>query len=77
MDHYILTAIDTPFVQDGTRDGEHIREAMHARFVEELKANGKDFTMLSGDEQARLQAAIGVCDEVLKEPSATWEVNYP
>jgi NadR type nicotinamide-nucleotide adenylyltransferase len=77
MDHYILTAIDTPFVQDGTRDGEHIREAMHARFVEELKANGKDFTMLSGDEQARLQAAIGICDEVLKEPSATWEVNYP
>lgn len=34
---YILTGDEIPFVQDGMRDGEHIRHAMHKCFVQELK----------------------------------------
>ena len=37
---YLLTDVDIPFVQDGTRDGEHIRHGMHRRFVEWLTAHG-------------------------------------
>ena len=33
---YILTKPNVPFVQDGYRDDEHIREWMFERFIEEL-----------------------------------------
>jgi HTH-type transcriptional regulator, transcriptional repressor of NAD biosynthesis genes len=33
---YLVTAPDVPFVQDGVRDGEHIRHWMHARFMAQL-----------------------------------------
>jgi len=35
-DLYLLTSCDVPFVQDGLRDGEHVREWMTARFREAL-----------------------------------------
>ena len=35
-DVYLLTSDDIPFVQDGLRDGGHIRARMTARFREEL-----------------------------------------
>ena len=38
MDLYLLTDCGIPFVQDGTRDGEHLRERMQRRFEEELRA---------------------------------------
>jgi HTH-type transcriptional regulator, transcriptional repressor of NAD biosynthesis genes len=33
---YLLTAPDVPFVQDGFRDGEHVRPWMHERFAAQL-----------------------------------------
>ena len=42
-DLYLLTDVDIPFVQDGTRDGERIRHAMHKRFMEELTKRSKPF----------------------------------
>lgn len=36
VDLYVLTEPDFPFVQDGLRDGEHIRSSMHGRLIEEL-----------------------------------------
>jgi nicotinamide riboside kinase len=33
---YILTKPNVPFVQDGYRDREHIRDWMFQRFIEEL-----------------------------------------
>ncbi|MCG2693712.1 AAA family ATPase [Candidatus Parcubacteria bacterium] len=64
-DLYILTDIDIPFVQDGTRDGEKIREKMHYRFLEELKKRKKKFIVASGNRNERLNRAIEVCDKVL------------
>ncbi len=65
-DLYLLTNVDIPFSQDGTRDGEHIRFNMHRRFEEELNKRNKPYILLSGNYQARLKTAIEACDRVLK-----------
>jgi NadR type nicotinamide-nucleotide adenylyltransferase len=63
-DLYIVTGDEIPFVQDGTRDGEHIRHWMHQRFIERLKEDNKPFIIVSGSEEARLQAAIKAIDQL-------------
>ena len=70
-DLYLLLDVDVPFVQDGTRDGEAIREWMHEEFVAELTAQGRPFELLSGsfaDKQAR---AIALIENVLGEAGYT------
>jgi HTH-type transcriptional regulator, transcriptional repressor of NAD biosynthesis genes len=64
-DHYLLTDTDISFVQDGTRDGEHIRQQMHERFIARLTEEGKPFTVVSGSREERLKKAIVPCDRVL------------
>ena len=64
-DLYLLTDVDIPFVQDGTRDGEHIRHGMHRRFVEWLTGHGLPFTTLSGPLGDRLQTATRLVDALL------------
>ena len=56
-DLYLLTDVDTPFVQDGTRDGEQIRAWMHEAFVESLAADGRPYVMLSGPFDERFHVA--------------------
>jgi NadR type nicotinamide-nucleotide adenylyltransferase len=53
----LLTAPDIPFVQDGTREGEGVRAAMHGRFREALAARGRPCLTLTGDHRSRLRAA--------------------
>jgi HTH-type transcriptional repressor of NAD biosynthesis genes len=67
-DLYLLTGVDIPWVQDGTRDGEAVRERMHARFAEELARRGTPFVVLSGPHAARLRAAVAAVDQVLATP---------
>ena len=62
---YLLTGIDMPFIQDGFRDGETIREWMHGRFLEELENRGKSYLVLEGDRHTRLSCAIEHVDELL------------
>ena len=57
-DLYLLTDVKTPFVQDGTRDGETIREWMHATFEAELKADARPFVAMKGSRSERLAAAL-------------------
>jgi NadR type nicotinamide-nucleotide adenylyltransferase len=64
-DLYLLTNVDTPFVQDGTRDGELIREWMHETFVTEMTAQGRPFRLLSGSLEERFRQAIESIDEVI------------
>ena len=52
---YIVTNTDIPFVQDGTRDGEHIRQWMHDRFVEKLQQWGKKYIVVSGSLKDRVE----------------------
>jgi NadR type nicotinamide-nucleotide adenylyltransferase len=65
MDLYLLTDVNIPFVQDGYRDGEHIRHAMHQRFLDELQRQNKPYRLLSGAHEARLAQAIGAIEAVL------------
>jgi NadR type nicotinamide-nucleotide adenylyltransferase len=53
---YLLCVPDFPFVQDGFRDGEQIRDWMHDRFVCALQ--GKIVVRIGGSEEQRLGDAI-------------------
>ncbi|MDG4598016.1 MAG: AAA family ATPase [Candidatus Contendobacter sp.] len=64
-DLYLLTDVDTPFVQDGTRDGETIRVWMHRAFVAELEAWRRPYRLLTGSFAERRVQAIGHVDAVL------------
>ncbi|MBV9924704.1 MAG: AAA family ATPase [Acidobacteria bacterium] len=64
-DLYILTDIRTPFEQDGTRDGEHVREWMHQIFAEELRAQGRPFKSVTGPREERVRQAVGYIEELL------------
>lgn len=57
-DLYFLTGDEIPFVQDGLRDGEHLRHDMHRWFVEALAGQPVPWFLLQGDREARLREAI-------------------
>ncbi|HLW02571.1 MAG TPA: AAA family ATPase [Ktedonobacterales bacterium] len=61
----LLTDVDIPFVQDGTRDGEYIRHGMHRRFEERLAEAGRPYILLSGSHAARLEKATAAIDALL------------
>jgi HTH-type transcriptional regulator, transcriptional repressor of NAD biosynthesis genes len=67
-DLYVLTAPDFPFVQDGTREGEHIRLEMHGWFIEALEAQGRSYLIVSGPREERMEAALRAIDPLLHFP---------
>lgn len=64
---YLVTDVDMPFVQDGTRDGEHLRAWMHGVFLEELAAQGRSFQVISGTHAERLRAAVAFIEALSKK----------
>jgi HTH-type transcriptional repressor of NAD biosynthesis genes len=65
---YILTGDDIPFVQDGTRDGEHLRSWMTARFRRVLAAQTTPWIEVRGGRMERLAAAGERIDAILTRP---------
>ena len=61
---YLLTGDEIPFVQDGTRDGEHVRGWMNGRFREELAARSEPWLEVSGSPELRLATAVAAIDAV-------------
>lgn len=61
-DLYIVTGDEIPFVDDGLRDGEHIRHAMHQQFISRLIEAEKPFIVVQGTKEERLKAAITAID---------------
>jgi NadR type nicotinamide-nucleotide adenylyltransferase len=61
-EHYFLTGDEIPFVQDGVRDGEHVRHWMHQRFQRRLSSMPTGHTELHGPHPARLAAARAVVE---------------
>jgi NadR type nicotinamide-nucleotide adenylyltransferase len=55
---YVLTGDEIPFVQDGMRDGEHIRAAMQERFREALAEAGAPWLEVSGSVTERVAQAL-------------------
>jgi len=66
-DLYLLTAPDVPFVQDGFRDGEKIRDWMHQRFAEQLALSSMPHVLLSGTFTKRNQQAIAAVKALLNQ----------
>jgi NadR type nicotinamide-nucleotide adenylyltransferase len=64
-DLYILTGDEIPFVQDGTRDGEHIRHEMHEWFEQALKDSKRNYIVVRGTHDERMQQATGAIDALL------------
>lgn len=56
-DFYLLTGDEIPFVQDGLRDGEHIRHEMHGWFVEALTSQSVPWRLVTGSHQERMALA--------------------
>lgn len=65
---YLLTDSNTPFVQDGTRDGEFVRDWMHETFVAELTAQARPYRLLTGTLPTRFETAVKLIDELLRVP---------
>ena len=57
-DLYVLTSPDIPFVQDGLRDGEHLREAMHQQFIEELARWNLNWMLANGSSDERVAQVL-------------------
>lgn len=62
---YILTSDDIPFVQDGYRDGEHIRAWMTNRFRDELSQNNLPWVEVSGTRLQRIESSMAAISEHL------------
>jgi HTH-type transcriptional repressor of NAD biosynthesis genes len=73
-DLYVLTLGDIPFVQDGLRDGEHLRDGMTERFRERLAARPEPVIEVSGTPLQRLAAATEAIDAVL---TRGWRFTEP
>lgn len=79
-DLYIVTDVDIPFVQDGTRDGQHIRTWMHNLFVSELKRLHKPFIIVSGKPIERLKKAVEAIENISKLDygyQCRQDISYP
>jgi HTH-type transcriptional repressor of NAD biosynthesis genes len=61
-DLYLLMNVDTPFVADPARDSADAREELFARFRAALEEHGANFVVISGDWDARREAAIRAID---------------
>jgi NadR type nicotinamide-nucleotide adenylyltransferase len=67
-DLYLLTGDEIPFVQDGLRDGEHVRHRMHERFMEDLGRTARNWRLLTGTPGERLAEAVRQVDALLRAP---------
>ncbi|MDT0606602.1 ATP-binding protein [Croceitalea rosinachiae] len=65
-DLYLLTNIDTPWEADDLRDKPNEREKMFAYFHDSLKQYSRNFIILSGSKQHRLQTAVQHIEKLLK-----------
>jgi HTH-type transcriptional regulator, transcriptional repressor of NAD biosynthesis genes len=74
---YILTEPDIRFVQDGYRDGEHLREWMTARFRQELANAAVPWLAVSGTHAQRMQAAVAAVDRALALRGAAHSEGRP
>jgi len=69
-DLYVLTGDEIPFVQDGLRDGEHLRHVMHCWFEKALAAQGVPWFLVRGGREFRVL-------QVLAQIRERWPQVYP
>ncbi|KAI9777512.1 MAG: hypothetical protein M1839_008806 [Geoglossum umbratile] len=59
-----------PFVQDGTRDNEHLREWMFKRFLERMRETSRPFVVLVGGYDEEFRQAVAEIDSLLEARGA-------
>ncbi len=65
---YVVTSPDgVAFTQDGTRDGEELRDEMHRRVVSRLATEGRRFLVVEGSPDERCEASRAAIDQVMAE----------
>ncbi len=69
-DLYLLTGDEIRFVQDGLRDGEHIRHEMHRWFEQALATQSVPWHVVRGSPALRLEQAIHLIQALFK--GSTW-----
>ena len=62
---YLLTGDEIPFVDDGMRDGEHLRHGMQQRFRDVLAAQPVPWTEVRGSVAERVAAAVPLVEEAV------------
>jgi HTH-type transcriptional regulator, transcriptional repressor of NAD biosynthesis genes len=72
-DFYLLTGDEIPFVQDGLRDGEHIRHQMHDWFVEALGAQSVGWQLVQGLPEKRLDRGLKLVGHIMANGKQTTE----
>lgn len=65
-DLYVVTRPDFPFIQDGTREGEHIRARMHDWMIEVLESKRRRYVTVTGTPQERVASAVDAVNPILK-----------
>ncbi|GGF98827.1 transcriptional regulator NadR [Rhodococcoides trifolii] len=61
---YLVTDHEgVPFVQDGIRDGEHVRAEMTGWFIDALTRSGRSWVLLTGSHEERMNLAIRVAEQ--------------
>jgi len=66
-DLYLLTYIDTPWEADDLRDRPELRKEMFDAFEKSLIDHNKNYILLKGTKQTRLNTAIQAIDKLLKK----------
>ena len=66
-DLYIITGDEIPFVQDGIRDGEHLRHRMHRWFIAHIKKTGVPYIAVSGNQKERLNTSLVAARKMIKK----------
>ena len=74
-DLYLLTGDEIPFVQDGLRDGEHIRHEMHRWFEEALARQQVPWKTLRGLREERLREAARSVESLFDD--SAWRPKTP
>lgn len=74
---YVLTGSEIPWVQDGTRDGEHVRRWMTERFRQALEDRPEPYIEVSGTEEDRLGQATSAIDRILEDGWSLNEIPQP
>ncbi len=65
---YLFLRCDVPFTQDGTRDGEHVRQDMDRRFSVVLRKIGAPLVEVTGSWSSRFEQATNAIDALLHSP---------
>ncbi len=63
--HYLITNIDIPWVEDDLRDKPNERESMLSSLIHQHDIRGLSYSIIAGDKSKRLEKAIETINNIL------------